>query len=81
MCSLTSVKLKILEFAHHFFHDIVNIRLEFGNFVFSVIFFQIAEDLLHVGLEVSGKSLLVSESSLDKSVVQNNVDSINTVRE
>ena len=30
--SLTGEKLKILEFAHHFFHDIVNIRLEFVNY-------------------------------------------------
>ena len=72
--SLTGKELKILEFPHHFLHDLVDIGLEFIDFALAVFLLQIFQDFLHVGLEVISEALLIAESGFDKSVVEHNID-------
>merc|ERR1719215_1377140 len=74
--ALTGKELKILEFPHHFLHDLVDIGLEFIDFALAVFLLQIFQDFLHVGLEVISEALLIAESGFDKSVVEHNSQSL-----
>merc|ERR1719270_2928749 len=73
----TSEKLKIFKFAHKVLHDIIDVCLEFINFRCAIIFLQIFENFLHIGLQISGKSFLITETSFNKLVVKDDVNTGN----
>merc|ERR1719361_1244363 len=70
---LTLIELEVAELAEEPFHHAIDVLLESVHLTSSVVLFQVFHNLLHVVLEVGHVVILLGKTSLNQSVVQNEV--------
>ena len=70
----TGKELEVIKLSQKTLHDSINVLLESFDLVLLVIALEVSHDPLHVVLQIVHVVSLLSEPSLDQSVIEDKVD-------